>query len=128
MPPLVIFDGVCGLCNGWVDFVLRHDRRGVFRFTPFQSETGQRVLREHGLQAGDSIVLIDRDRVWRESAAILEILHRLGGLWTIASASRILPAAVRDLAYRFIAAHRYRWFGRRETCRVPSPTERARFL
>lgn len=128
MPPVIVFDGICGLCNGWVDFVLRRDRRRVFRFTPFQSDAGQQVLREHRLTGADSIVLVDGDRVWRESAAVLEILRRLGGVWSLAAVARLIPAALRDPAYRLVAARRYRWFGRLDTCRVPTPAERDRFL
>lgn len=128
VPPLIVFDGVCGLCNGWVDFVLRHDRRNEFRFTPFQSEAGQRVLRDHGVSLGDSVVLVADGRVWQESAAILEILRRLGGVWSLVSVARIVPAALRDPLYRFLAARRYRWFGRLSTCRIPTPLEKDRFL
>ncbi|MFN2444857.1 MAG: thiol-disulfide oxidoreductase DCC family protein [Vicinamibacterales bacterium] len=126
--PLIVFDGVCGLCNGWVDFLLRHDRAGVFRFTPFQSEDGQRVLAEHGLLAGESVVLVVGGRAWRDSSAILEILRRLGGMWSLAYVGVIIPRALRDTLYQFVARRRYRWFGRRQACRIPTPQERKRFL
>lgn len=126
--PVIVFDGVCGLCNGWVDFVLRHDRRGEFRFTPYQSEFGAQILRAFDLQAGESILVVEGERVWRESAAVLEICRRLGGIWSVAAVGRLVPAALRDRLYRFIAVRRYRWFGRRETCRLPTAEERGRFL
>jgi predicted DCC family thiol-disulfide oxidoreductase YuxK len=128
--PLVLFDGSCGLCNGWVDFVLRHDRRQLFQFSPLQSPIGSRVLADHALEAGDlsSIVLVTDQGVLRESTAVLHILRHLGGIWSLAYAAILVPRPVRDAVYRFVAAHRYRWFGHTDVCRLPTPQERTRFL
>jgi predicted DCC family thiol-disulfide oxidoreductase YuxK len=128
--PLILFDGFCGLCNTWVDFILRHDEKARFLFTPLQSETGVAVLRSAGLPDGfaDSIVIVDGGFVYDRSTAILGTLGRLGGLWRLAWLLMIVPAVVRDLVYDVVAKHRYSWFGQRATCRLPTAEERARFL
>jgi predicted DCC family thiol-disulfide oxidoreductase YuxK len=128
--PVILFDGVCGLCNAWIDFVLRHDRRAVFRLAPLQSDAGQRVLLDFGLRLDytASIVLVTSDGVLVGEAAVCEILRRLGGIWRLSAAAVLVPRGIREWAYEFIAARRYRWFGRKDVCRIPTPAERARFL
>jgi predicted DCC family thiol-disulfide oxidoreductase YuxK len=128
--PLVLFDGVCGLCNRFVDFVLPRDRAGRLRFAPLQSPLGRELLAAAGLDpdALDSVVLVRGGRVYRESAAPLRVLGELGLPWSLLAAALAIPAPLRDAVYRFVAARRYAWFGRRDTCRLPSPEERARFL
>lgn len=131
MPAIVLFDGGCGLCNGWVQFLLARDHRHTFRFAALQSEAGQRMLRERGIDERDafsSMVLLDGARVYQRSAAVLETLRRLGGAWSLATLALWLPVRVRDWIYDFIASRRYQWFGRLDTCRVPTAAERARFL
>jgi predicted DCC family thiol-disulfide oxidoreductase YuxK len=129
-PQPILFDGVCGLCNAWVDFVLSVDRDGRYRFVALQSDTGQQMLGARGLPANytASIVLVDGDRTYLRSDAILRILAGLGGLWRMALVGRLLPTALRDWAYDAVAENRYKWFGRREVCRMPTPSERSRFL
>jgi predicted DCC family thiol-disulfide oxidoreductase YuxK len=121
---------VCNLCNAWVDFVLKRDRRGLVRFGSLQSEQGQALLRQYwpSTVPPDSLVLIEGDRVFTQSTAALRILKRLGLPWNLLVIFRIVPRSVRDAVYNFIARQRYRWFGRRETCRLPTASERARFL
>jgi predicted DCC family thiol-disulfide oxidoreductase YuxK len=128
--PIVVFDGSCGLCNGWVDFVLRHDVRGVFRFTPLQSPTGASLLDTYGLPATDtsSIVLVTEQGALRQSTAVLHILRRLGGIWSLGYAAIVIPTGIRDAVYDFVAAHRYQWFGTQDVCRMPTPAERKRFV
>jgi predicted DCC family thiol-disulfide oxidoreductase YuxK len=128
--PLVLFDGLCGLCNRWVHFVLRRDRMGVFRFAPLQSATGQAILSRHGLPTDDltTIVLVRGARIDRYSTAALEILRRLGGLWSMLYVLVLVPPPMRDIVYRFVAARRFRWFGRLDACPVPAPEDQARFL
>lgn len=130
MAPLILFDGSCGLCNGWVDFVLRFDSRKQFLFSPLQSPRGMSLIEQHGLPPGDrsSIVLVTDRGVMRESAAILQILRYLGLPWSLAYGAMLIPRPIRDAAYRFVAAHRYQWFGHAETCRLPTPEERTRFV
>ena len=127
--PIIFFDGVCGMCNRFVDIALRVDRRRVFRFAPLQGETAKRMLPPLSPAPQDwSMVYVDERGIHDQSDASLEVYRRLGGLWWILSLARFVPRAVRHRLYRVIARNRYRWFGRRETCRLPLPDERERFL
>jgi predicted DCC family thiol-disulfide oxidoreductase YuxK len=134
LPPpassVVLFDGYCGLCNGWVDFILRHDHRVVYRFATIQSPSGQQMLERVGAPPGfvDSIVLLEAGQVYYRSTAIIRILRGLGFPFHLASAYLIVPRSIRDVLYNFVASHRLGWFGERDTCRLPSPGERKRFL
>lgn len=128
---VVVFDGVCVLCNGWVRFLLRYDRRGRYRFAAMQSASGRELLSRHGLDADDplSFLLVDEAGAWTDSDAIGRVLHGLGGGWRVVSKMLLaVPRALRDRGYRFTARNRYRWFGRRAQCRVPGPAELDRFL
>ncbi|MFL5814204.1 MAG: thiol-disulfide oxidoreductase DCC family protein [Bdellovibrionia bacterium] len=125
---IVFFDGVCNLCNGFVDFLVRQDHRRVLRFASLQGKTSRDLL---GLGAGEkleSVVFYQNGSTSSESLAVLRILSSLGGAWRLTVLLRVIPGFVRDPIYRFIARNRYRWFGKRETCRLPSPDERALFL
>lgn len=127
---IVVFDAQCLLCSGWVRFLLRHDRRGVFRFASIQAPTGQRLLARSGLQVEglQTMLLVDGDRVWQQTGAILRVLHALGGPWRAAWIAWLVPAPLRDAAYRVVARNRYRWFGRSEACMLPPPEAAGRFL
>lgn len=127
--PLVLFDGVCHLCNRSVQFILDRDPRGVFRFAPLQSALGRRLLHAHGFADGwyDGIVLIEKGRCWVKSTAALRIAGRLPFPWKLLVVLRLVPRVVRDAVYDIIARYRYRWFGRGETCRLPTPELRDRF-
>ncbi len=127
---IVLFDGVCNLCNGFVNFVIDRDPAGYFKFGALQSEAARPYLERFGLRPDymDSIVLIENGRLYRDSTAALRILRRLKGLWPLLYALIVVPRPLRDAVYRWIARHRYRWFGRREQCRVPTPDLLARFL
>lgn len=130
--PVLLFDGVCTLCDASVRFVMRHDRAGRIRFASLQSAAAQPLLAGAGLDAQylDSLVFVDeggRVRVGAEAA--LAVGERLDAPWSaLARAGRRLPRGLREAAYRWVARHRYRIFGRREACRLPTPAERARFL
>lgn len=127
-PRVIAFDGHCGLCNGWVDFILRHDRREVWRFTPLQSPSGLHVA---GVpQAADpaSVVVVREGWRYTRSTAVLIAVSDLGGLWRTTAVLLLVPAAIRDVFYWVVARLRYRVFGRSEICRIPGPEERARFL
>ena len=128
--PLVLFDGVCNLCNASVDFLVRRDPHARLRFASLQSHLARRLLSFHGLDpdALSSIVLIDGNRAYTRSTAALRIAHRLPSLAPLAYLGAVLPPGLRDLVYDTVAAHRYRWFGKRNTCRLPTPEERSRFL
>ncbi len=127
---LVLFDGECNLCNGAVQFIIRRDRRNRFRFAALQSEAGQEQLRNHRLP-GDvisTVVLIAGGNAYTRSDAALGIARRLDGLWPLCYAGIAVPRFLRDRVYDFIARHRYRWFGKKDACMVPTPDLRARFL
>lgn len=128
--PVVVFDGVCALCSGWVRFLLRQDRRGVFRFAAMQDTVGRELLIAHGIDPEDpvSFLLVDGSAAWHDSDGVIEVLRRLGGIWRIATLLRVIPQRLRDAAYRFLARNRYRVFGRSDTCMLPSPGTRDRFL
>ncbi len=129
-PPVLVFDGVCLLCSAWVAFVLRHDRSGRIRFAAMQSAAGRNLLAAHGLDADDplSFLFVSEGKAHTQSDAILRLVGSFGGVWRIVAALRVLPAFVRDALYRLIARNRYRWFGRRDTCLMPDPAVRGRFL
>jgi predicted DCC family thiol-disulfide oxidoreductase YuxK len=130
-PPrsLVLFDGVCNLCNATVLFIIDHDPREQFRFAPLQSTAGVRVLEQYpALASRDSIVLLDSRGVWAESDAAIRIARRLGWPWRAAGVLRIVPGPIRDALYRWIARNRYRWFGLQDRCRLPTPALAHRFL
>jgi predicted DCC family thiol-disulfide oxidoreductase YuxK len=127
--PILLFDGVCNLCNAAVVTVLRHDKAGVFRFAALQSATGQKLLGAHGLsvQNLDSVVMIDGQKVYLRSDVPLEVARRLHGFWPLLTVFGLIPRSVRDAVYSFIARNRYRWWGHRETCMVPDAALRHRF-
>lgn len=128
--PLLLFDGVCNLCNASVQWILKRDHRGEFRFTALQSELGQQLLLRHGLASAhfDTVVLVVGEQIFLRSDAPLEIVRRLGGFWRMFYVFKILPRPLRDALYNFVARNRYRWFGRREACMLPRPEWKERFL
>jgi predicted DCC family thiol-disulfide oxidoreductase YuxK len=125
--PVVLFDGVCNLCNGSVVFIIRNDPRGVLRFAPLQSEQADRLLGGR-TPPRDSVVLVENGRVYTRSEAVLRIARLLRQPWPLLSGLIVLPAGVRDWLYDWIARNRYRWFGKREACMMPTPELRSRFL
>lgn len=126
----ILFDGVCNLCNGFVQFVIARDPAARFRFASLQSAAAARLLRDAGVTASlpDSIVLVEPGGVYVRSAAALRILRRLRFPWPLAFACIVVPPFIRDRVYDYIAVRRYRWFGRRETCMIPTPDLERRFL
>jgi len=128
--PLLLFDGVCNLCNASVQFIIDRDPQARFRFAALQSDVGRALAAECGIDADalDSIVLVEDGRCYTHSSAALHVARRLSGGWPLLAALTVVPRPLRDLVYGFIAARRYRWFGKEETCRIPTPELRARFL
>jgi len=128
--PVILFDGICNLCSGWVQFLIRKDTNMKFRFAPIQSETGQRLLHTVGLENSkiETVIYLKENECFRESSAVLEILKDLGGFWTFAFVLKLIPGTLRDGFYRFIAKKRYRFFGKRTTCFIPTPENQKRFL
>lgn len=128
--PVILFDGLCNLCSASVTFIMDRDPEAVFRFAPLQSDVGQALTAQCGIDTAqvDSIVLVEGDRCFVRSTAALHIARRLDGLWPVLYALIAIPEALRDVVYDIIAVNRYRWFGKKETCRLPTPEDRARFL
>lgn len=126
--PILFFDGVCGLCNRFVDFVLRHDRRGVFLLAPLQGKTAERFLNRKDREDLDSVVLLLNGRPRYRSSAALRVIARLGGFWSLFGLFLLIPPPLRDWVYGLVARNRYRMFGKFETCRLPTPEERGRLL
>ena len=133
---LILFDGVCNLCNGFVNFVIDRDPDGYFKFAALQSEAAQQLLDDYegetSTEGGEnilrSVVLIENGQVYRKSTAALRIARHLTGAWPLFVALMVLPRALRDAVYDVIAARRYDWFGRQDQCRVPTPALKDRFL
>lgn len=127
---VIVFDGVCALCSRWVRFLLRFDTRGRYRFAAMQGAQGRALLQAHGLDPEDptSFLLLDAARVWTDTDAIIRVLTGLGGAWRLLGMLRWVPRLLRDHAYRALARNRYRWFGRHDTCFLPTPAQAALFL
>lgn len=134
LPPkaeaVVLFDGVCNLCNSSINFVIDRDPRGRLAFASLQSPAGQALLAEHGLPTSDfdTMVLIESGRTYLRSSAALRVLGKLRMPWRLLYPLLLIPPFVRNPVYNFIARRRYRWFGRLDACRVPTPELRRRFL
>ncbi|MCH6235527.1 thiol-disulfide oxidoreductase DCC family protein [Cognataquiflexum rubidum] len=127
---IILFDGVCNLCNNAVDFVIRRDKNDRFKFGALQDKATKSILKEYKINQNyiDSIILIRGDQVFYKSKAALEIARNLGSLWPAMYIFSIVPSFIRDPVYDWIARNRYRWFGKKETCRIPSPKEKQKFL
>ena len=128
--PIVLFDGVCNLCNTSVDFLIRNDKRGELRFSALQSEVAESLLKNVTKpdRLPDSVMLLENGKLYTRSTAALKIVRHLPGYFKVFYVFIIIPRPVRDLVYDWIARNRYRWYGKKETCRLPSAAERARFL
>lgn len=127
---IVLFDGVCNLCNGLVRFIIRHDRLAAFRFASLQSDFGAAMLRQHAMEDMQltSLVYLKSGKPLIKSTAALNILRDLGGRWKLLYAFRIFPRVIRDAVYDLIAKYRYRIFGRSDACQIPLPGMQNRFL
>ena len=126
---IIFFDGVCGMCNRFVDIVLAMDSKAVFRFAPLQGQTARDLLPPLPPDPRDwSMIYLDERGTHVESDASLQVYRRLGGIWWLLSLGLLVPRWVRNPIYRVIARNRYRWFGTRDSCRVPTEEERDRFL
>jgi predicted DCC family thiol-disulfide oxidoreductase YuxK len=125
---VIFFDGVCGLCNNFVDFVLKVDKKRLYKFSPLQSEFARNHLPLTLTEDMKSVVLFDEGKIFIKSEAVVKILSDIGGAWKIATFARLLPKFISDKAYDMVAENRYKLFGRKETCRLPTPEERSRFV
>ena len=129
---LILFDGVCNLCNGAVLYVIKRDKKDVFRFASLQSDLAHQFIKERGIDTNttDSIILIEPGvAYYTRSTAALEIAKEFGGIWNLLRPFHyILPVRLRDAIYDFVARNRYRWFGKKDSCMIPTPELRARFV
>ncbi|MEX0275573.1 MAG: thiol-disulfide oxidoreductase DCC family protein [Flavobacteriaceae bacterium] len=128
---IILFDGVCNLCNGVVQLVIKKDTKDVFRFASLQSDIGQQLIKERHIDTAkvDSIILIQPGiAYYTKSSAALEIARHLGPFYRMFVVFKGLPRGIRDIVYDFTARNRYRWFGKKEQCMVPTPELRAKFL
>ena len=128
---IILFDGVCNLCNGAVQFIIKRDKRSVFKFASLQSEIGKQLSKERGIDTEllDSIILIEPGiAYYSKSTAALEIMKSFGGIWNLTRLFTVLPKGFRDIVYDFIAKNRYKWFGKKDACMIPTPELQSRFL
>jgi predicted DCC family thiol-disulfide oxidoreductase YuxK len=127
---LVLFDGVCNLCNTFVDFIIRRDPEGVYRFASLQSDLGQEKITRCQIKEtnSDSVILIESGKCFIKSTAALRIIRHLRSPWPMWYVFIIIPRMLRDPIYDYVARNRYQWFGKRDTCRLPTLEERSRFL
>lgn len=134
LPPnkkIILFDGVCNLCNHFVQFVIRRDRKDDFRFVALQSDLGQEILDHIGIdrQQIDSIVLYEPGIAYSyKSDAAIEIAKGLGGIWSWTTLFKIIPRLLRNPIYDYVAKNRYKWYGKKESCMIPTPELKAKFL
>lgn len=128
--PIILFDGICNLCNGAVQFIIRHDPDEKFLFASLQSETGQQLLTQYHLPATDftSFTLVQDNKVYTRSTGALLVAKQITGAWRYLYIFIIVPRFIRDAVYSWIAQNRYRWFGKKDTCMIPTPELKARFL
>lgn len=129
--PILLFDGVCNVCNASVQFIVKHEKQQVIQFASLQSDIGTRLAKEHGIDASDldTVVMVDGGRVHTRSSAFVRVSKHMGGVWKVLGALLwIVPKPLRDLGYVIFAKNRYRLFGKRDECMIPTPELRARFL
>lgn len=127
---IILFDGVCNLCNASVQFIIQQDKKNYFKFASIQSEAGQKLLKKYNIDASikDSIVLIENNRSYIKSTATFRIVKHLNGLYPLLYGFIIVPPFIRNAVYDVIAKNRYTWFGRKETCMIPSTEIRSKFI
>jgi predicted DCC family thiol-disulfide oxidoreductase YuxK len=128
--PVIVFDGICNFCNAGINFIIIQDKKKVFRFAALQSEAGQRLLEEYGLakEGFASFLLIENGRIYQKSTAGLKVCNKLPWYWKWTQLGWLAPKFIRDAIYDLIARNRYKWFGRKDQCMIPSPGIKNRFL
>jgi len=129
MSGIILFDGVCNFCDSSVQFIIKYDQAAYFKFASIQSEAGQALLAQYEIPENiDSVILIEHGKVYFESTAALKICRRLNSFWPVFYVFIVIPPFIRNIMYRLFAKNRYRLFGRKESCLLPTPSQRKRFL
>jgi len=128
--PIILFDGVCNFCDASVNFIIKSDSDNQFRFAPLQSEVAAELTKKYGIdtEETDSVILIENDKVYTYSTAALRIAKKLGGIKALIYGFIIVPKVIRDFFYKLFAKYRYKLFGKKDTCMIPTPEIRERFL
>ena len=129
-PSVILFDGVCNLCSGAVQFIIKRDKKKQFHFASLQSDYGQQIMQQHKLPVLElnSFILQEGDRIYTKSTGALKVARQLSGGWPLLYGFMIVPKFIRDAVYTFIAKNRYKWFGKKEACWLPTPDLKTRFL
>lgn len=127
---VIVFDGVCNWCNFWVTFTIARDPSGKFKFGLLQSDQARQIMNALGLSVDhiETFFLLERGEVYQKSTAALRVLRQYSGFWPLLYCCIVIPRAIRDTVYDFIARHRYKWMGKSESCRVPTHEDRSRFV
>lgn len=128
--PIILFDGICNFCDGAVNFTIKRDKHKKIKFAPLQSEAGRQLLKQYGLPEREmkSFLFIENGKVYDRSTAALRVSRYLTGLWPLLYGFIVVPSFIRNAVYDFIAKNRYKWFGQKDECMIPTPDVRARFL
>jgi predicted DCC family thiol-disulfide oxidoreductase YuxK len=128
--PVILFDGVCNFCNYWVNFAIKRDSKKKLRFTTLQGEMAKRLLPQYKINPTSlhSVIFIDKGKAYTQSSAAIRVCKYLNGGWKLFYGLMIIPKFIRDFFYNIIARNRYKWFGKKESCMVPTPELRERFL
>jgi len=127
---IILFDGVCNLCNNSVTFVIKRDKKDKFRFAALQEDAGKRLIEQYGIDTSktDSIILIENGKAYVKSTAALRVARHLGGLYPLSYAFMIIPNFIRNWVYDYVARNRYKWYGKKESCMIPTPDLKEKFL
>jgi len=125
---IVFFDGYCGICNGFVDFLITRDKNKKLHFAPIQGTTAKANLRKEDLENINTIIYLDKGESFRRSDAVLKSVSQMGSIWKLVLIFQIIPNFISDIIYNFVAANRYKWFKKREFCRMPSEGDKSRIL
>ena len=128
--PVIIFDGVCNFCNALINFIIKQDKKNIFLFAALQSESGKKLMEQYQInwQRTDSFILIEKGKAYMKSNAALRLYNKLPWYWKWTQIFWIFPKFIRNAVYNFIAKHRYKWFGKRDECMMPTPELKERFL
>jgi len=127
---IVLFDGVCNLCNRSVQFIIKHDKKKQFLFASLQGKFGQEVLKKHNFstESLNTLILMEGEKIFTRSTGVLRMMKHLGGAWSLLYGFIIVPTFIRDIVYNWVSKNRYKWFGKKDECMIPSPELKERFL